>query len=246
VSVQGGNSGGAAPAAPAKPGPVNATSGSVTAAQVYQEVLNQGGSATQAQGAAALVSGIESNGELNDKNPTSTASGLFQFLTTTWASNGGSQYAQTAGAANLQQQVDVFLKASAGNNFYPWAPDLGGSYNGSGSLTTPLPGSKVANFIAVNTSNFSSWAAGSDTAAAPAASTGSAGASPTPTATTVGSVSNPGNLPSVAESTVIDGITYVTPAADVASNSQQSLGQQTSALAQINATLASCSAHGPC
>ena len=54
--------------------------GSVTPDQVYAQVLSQGGTTEQAQVAAALVDGIESNGELNDQNPTSTASGLFQFL----------------------------------------------------------------------------------------------------------------------------------------------------------------------
>lgn len=117
-----------------------------TAAQVAQEVKNQGGSDQQAWVAAALVSGIESNGQPTDKNPTSTACGLFQFLTTTWISNGGGKYAPNACAATWQQQVSVFLTASQGNNFYPWAPDLGGSYNGK-PIYGPDPGSKVGNKI---------------------------------------------------------------------------------------------------
>jgi Transglycosylase-like domain len=123
----------------------------VSASDVAQEILAQGGSKAQAWVGAALVSGIESNGQANDKNPTSTACGLFQFLTTTWISNGGGQYAPTACAAGWQQQVAVFLTASAGSNFYPWAPDLGGSYNGNTSqaaATTPQAGSAVANKIA--------------------------------------------------------------------------------------------------
>ena len=78
---------------------------------VAAEVVNQGGSSAQAWVAAALVDGIESNGTLNDSNPSSTACGLFQFLTTTWISNGGGAYANTACGATLQQQVAVFLKA---------------------------------------------------------------------------------------------------------------------------------------
>lgn len=115
--------------------------------EVAAEVISQGGSPQQAWVAAALVDGIESNGTLDDKNPSSTACGLFQFLTTTWASNGGTQYAPTACQASLSQQVSVYLTASSGNNFYPWSPDLGGSYNGK-PISAPLPGSPVANKIA--------------------------------------------------------------------------------------------------
>lgn len=118
----------------------------VSAAQVAKEVRNQGGSDQQAWIAAALVSGIESNGDPTDKNPTSSACGLFQFLDTTWASNGGTKYAKTACQASWQQQVSVFLTASQGNNFYPWAPDLGGSYD-STPIYGPKAGSKVANMI---------------------------------------------------------------------------------------------------
>lgn len=120
-------------------------SGSVTPDQVYAQVLSQGGTTEQAQVAAALTDGIESNGTLNDQNSTSTASGLFQFLDTTWDNFGGVSH---AGNATFQQQVAKFISESAGNNFYAWAPDLGGSYNGSGTLTTIAPGSPVANKIA--------------------------------------------------------------------------------------------------
>jgi hypothetical protein len=138
----------------------------VSAAQVAHEILNQGGSDQQAWVGAALVSGIESSGSSTAKNPNSTACGLFQFLTTTWLSNGGGKYGATACDATWQQQVTVFLHASQGNNFYPWARDLGGSYNGT-AIYAPKQGSKVANKIsdlaASGTLNFlgnvpSSWA----------------------------------------------------------------------------------------
>jgi hypothetical protein len=122
-----------------------------TPAQVAQQVLNQGGSKAQAWVAAALVDGIESSGDPTAKNPSSTACGLFQFLDTTWASNGGTKYAPTACGATWEQQISVFLTASAGSNFYPWAPDLGGSYNGNTkqpAATAPQPGSPVAGKIA--------------------------------------------------------------------------------------------------
>lgn len=123
----------------------------VPPAAVATEILRQGGSAAQAWVGAALVDGIESSGDPQAKNPSSTACGLFQFLTTTWQSNGGGAFAPTACQATWQQQVTIFLKASAGSNFYPWAPDLGGSYNGNAhqpAATAPQPGSPVANKIA--------------------------------------------------------------------------------------------------
>lgn len=122
-----------------------ATSGTVSATQVYQQVISQGGSTTQAQVAAALVSGIESGGQLNDQNPTSTASGLFQFLDTTWDNYGGVGH---AGNATFEQQVAKFISESGGpggDNFYAWAPDLGGSYNGSGTYSNI--GGKVGQII---------------------------------------------------------------------------------------------------
>jgi hypothetical protein len=147
-----------------------------TASQVATEVKRQGGSDQQAWVAAALVSGIESNGQPTDKNPTSTACGLFQFLTTTWISNGGGKYAPTACGASWQQQVSVFLNASQGNNFYPWAPDLGGSYNGV-PIYGPKGGSKVGNKISelagsatqgsfFNTQVPTAWVQATDTGAA--------------------------------------------------------------------------------
>jgi len=157
--------------------------GTVTPTQVYQEVINQGGSQSQAQVAAALVSGIESNGELTDQNPTSTASGLFQFLNTTWNNYAGVSAAKDA---SFQQQVAKFISESGGpggNNFYAWAPDLGGSYNGSGSYTTI--GGKVGQVISQDATSWGAAApvpvtagaassTGASTSASNGATTGSA------------------------------------------------------------------------
>ena len=114
-------------------------------AEVAGEVVSQGGTPQQAWVAAALVDGIESNGTLADSNPSSTACGLFQFLDTTWQSNGGT--GSSACGASLSEQVSVFLTASSGNNFKPWAPDLGGSYANNAPVNSPAPGSPVANKI---------------------------------------------------------------------------------------------------
>jgi hypothetical protein len=118
--------------------------------QVAQMVINQGGTKPQAWVAAALVDGIESNGSPTDANPNSTACGLFQFLTSKWISSGGGQYAPTACGATWEEQISVFITATGGNNFYAWAPDLGGSYNGNTkqpAATSPQSGSPVANKI---------------------------------------------------------------------------------------------------
>ena len=133
----------------APPSATDVLSGSVSPQQVAQAIAQVGGSVMQQQVGAALTAGIESNGQLNDKNPSSTASGLFQFLTTTWASSGGTKFAPTAGQASLLQQAQIFVANSQGDNFRAWSPDLGGDY-GSNVATQPKPGSKVANWISQN------------------------------------------------------------------------------------------------
>jgi len=118
----------------------------ITPDQVYAQVLAMGGTTEQAQVGAALVDGIESNGD-----PTilsggiGPAAGLFQFEPATWTSNGGGTYAPVAQDASWQDQVQVFVNASKGNNFGAWGPDLGSTYGYSGA---PLAGSPVANKIA--------------------------------------------------------------------------------------------------
>jgi len=119
-----------------------------TPTQIAQEVKNQGGSNGQAWVAAALTDNIESSGSTTAKNPNSTACGLFQFLTTTWDSYGGSKYAPTACDATMQQQVSVFLTATQGGNYHDWAPDFGSSYSNPAAVTSPLSGSLVSNAVA--------------------------------------------------------------------------------------------------
>ena len=120
--------GGTTPTGATAPGAGN---GPYTPAQVAAEVARQGGSTMQQQVAAALVTGIESDGTLNDQNPTSTASGLFQFLDTTWQGSAPAGSPGHAGNATFQQQVAAFIKNSAGDNFRAWSPDLGGDYGSS-------------------------------------------------------------------------------------------------------------------
>jgi hypothetical protein len=133
---------------------VSATTGQVTAADIAHEVIKQGGTVGQAYAAAALASGIESNGQTADKNPNSSACGLFQFLTSTWLGNGGGKYAPNACQASMEQQVTVFLNATSGSNGYSdWRPDFvpGLDPNSSSSygpaVSGPQQGSAVAQKI---------------------------------------------------------------------------------------------------
>lgn len=131
----------------------------VTPQQVAQEVLNQGGSGLQAQVAAALVSGIESDGDPTElSGGVGPAAGLFQFEPGTWQGNGGQGVAQNA---SWQQQVSVFLRASAGNNFHDWGPDLSPNRGDPNSTSNsaysygggPAPNSPVGQWIAQNGSS---------------------------------------------------------------------------------------------
>lgn len=118
----------------------------VTPQQVIDQVHADGGSVLQQQVAAALVSGVESNGDPTElAGGIGPAAGLFQFEPGTWIGNGGGQYAPVAQDASWQDQVAVFVNATKGDNFGAWGPDLGGSYGYSGP---PKPGSPVANKIA--------------------------------------------------------------------------------------------------
>jgi hypothetical protein len=143
----------------------------VSGGQVYQEVLAQGGSQTQAQVAAALVSGIESDGDpLELSGGIGPAQGLFQFEPGTWtggAGGGKNGLPSTVAAASWQQQVTGFINATGGkggSNFQAWGPDLvtnAGNPNSSsnpayGYTGGPQAGSKVANKIAADAQ---SWGA---------------------------------------------------------------------------------------
>lgn len=121
---------------------------------VAAEVLNLGGSPAQALAAASLVSGIETSPSdpIDIANYGSNgAEGLFQFEPETWIGNGGGAYSSTAGEASWQQQVAVFVNATAGGNYGDWRPDFvpGLDPNSSSSygpsVSAPQAGSNVAN-----------------------------------------------------------------------------------------------------
>ena len=131
----------------------------VSPQQVAAQVLADGGTSLQAQVAAALVSGIESDGDPTElAGGVGPAAGLFQFEPGTWQGNGGGAYSSVAQGASWQDQVKVFINASAGNNFHAWGPDLspdrGDPNSASNSAYSysgpPAPGSPVYNWIQAN------------------------------------------------------------------------------------------------
>lgn len=79
--------------------------------------------------AAELAPGInwdpiiqcESGGIVDRHNPSSSASGLYQFLTGSWLAYGGGKYAPTAGQATAAQQTEIANIAYAQSGLSPWA-----------------------------------------------------------------------------------------------------------------------------
>lgn len=121
----------------------------LTFQQLEALVGQAGGTPTQQEYLAGIAAGVESGGNPTAHNPTSTASGLWQELTTTWLGNGGGAYAPTAAQATPLDQAIVAVKQSTGG-YQPWAPDFGGAYGASGNAgnpQSPAAGSPVANFL---------------------------------------------------------------------------------------------------
>ena len=113
----------------------------VSPAQVYAQVLAIGGTTVQAQVAAALVDGVESDGDPTElsggKGP---AAGLFQYEPGTWLGQGGGQYAPVAQDASWQDQVAVFVHGTASNNFGVGGPDLVANSGDPNSASNPSYG----------------------------------------------------------------------------------------------------------
>lgn len=63
----------------------------------------------------------ESGGNPTAHNPSSSASGLFQFLTSSWLGYGGGRFAPTAAQATPAQQLDIANHAFALSGLAPWA-----------------------------------------------------------------------------------------------------------------------------
>lgn len=96
--------------------PIPATIGLTILDQLPPEVLAR----------AYCIRDRESHGDYQAQNPSSTASGAWQFLDSSWIAYGGSQFTPRAWMATPAQQDQVFLWAYAQSGLSPWA---GGGYS---------------------------------------------------------------------------------------------------------------------
>lgn len=78
----------------------------------------------------------ESGGNARAQNPSSTASGLFQFLDTSWAAYGGTKYAARAKDATPAQQYEIANHAYAVSGLTPWTASKG-CWGGKVSTNAP-------------------------------------------------------------------------------------------------------------
>jgi len=74
---------------------------------------------------ALCIRNRESHGDYLAQNPTSTASGAWQFLDSSWLAYGGGQFAPRAWMASPNEQDQVFVWAYQQSGLNPWA---GGGY----------------------------------------------------------------------------------------------------------------------
>ena len=85
----------------------------------------------------APIIACESGGNPTAQNPSSTASGLFQFLDTSWIAYGGGTYARRAKDATPAQQYEIANRAYAQSGLTPWTASKG--CWGGKSAPTQLP-----------------------------------------------------------------------------------------------------------
>mgnify|MGYP003345693683 CR=1 FL=1 len=65
----------------------------------------------------------ESGGDPSAVNPSSGAGGLFQFLPSSWAAYGGTQYASLPEYATVAQQWAIAVAAQSQSGWWPWKGD---------------------------------------------------------------------------------------------------------------------------
>lgn len=94
-----------------------AAAGAVAALPVVAAPAAQAG---PANGWGAVIE-CESGGDPRAQNPSSTASGLFQFINGTWRAYGGGEFASRAKDATVAEQYIVAERAYAAEGLKPWA-----------------------------------------------------------------------------------------------------------------------------
>ena len=193
--------------------------GKASAQQVYDQVLSDGGSVTQAGVAAAFVSGVESDGDPTElAGGVGPAQGLFQFEPGTWTSavkDAGGGLPAKVGDATWQQQVQAFVAHTKGDHFGDWGPDMVANPGDPNSPSNPAygyggapqQGSKVGNFLAANAS---ALAAGSG---------GAAGTAPSaPTISNVGASGAQGATTDIFQNPVITDVPATPDASEATTN----------------------------
>lgn len=92
-----------------------------------------------------VIAQCESGGNPRATNPSSTASGLYQFLDSSWAAYGGLKYAKRAKDATPAQQREIAAIALARSGTTPWNPSKScwggkvGSVAPNAKTTPPKP-----------------------------------------------------------------------------------------------------------
>jgi len=75
------------------------------------------------QNVFACIRQAESGGDRTAVNSSSGDNGLYQFSGSTWAANGGDQFASEARYATVAQQNTVAAWTYNADGFNPWAAD---------------------------------------------------------------------------------------------------------------------------
>lgn len=73
-----------------------------------------------ADGRWDAIIACESSGNAKAQNPVSSASGLFQFITSTWELYGGTEFASRAKHATPEEQYIVANRAYEAEGYRPW------------------------------------------------------------------------------------------------------------------------------
>lgn len=134
---------------PSNPGPATAIITTGTFALVPFVLSTGTAQATEMAPAAGLdsIAKCESGGNPSAQNAGSTASGLYQFLDSSWKAYGGSKYGPRAKDATPAQQTEIAHAAVARSGLTPWKASQhcwGGQVTTANAMATPAVAKQVA------------------------------------------------------------------------------------------------------